>query len=1156
MTNTNIYSLGGTVQASKGTYISRQADKKLLELCKQGEFSYVLTSRQMGKSSLMISTASELKKADIKSVIIDLTKIGTQVSIEQWYLGLLLEIEEQLMLDTDVDQWWQANDNLGVTQRLTKFFQNALLEEVKTSVVIFVDEIDTTLSLDFTDDFFAAIRYFYVARAENSKFERISFVLIGVATPGDLIRDLRRTSYNVGRLVDLTNFTFEEAKPLAEGFGLPKEEAEKLLKYVLKWTSGQPFLTQKLCKLIAASPDEIPRGNEEFWLENLVKKRIIENWKKQDEPQHLRTIRDRILKDERRAGKLLSIYQKILLAGEIEVDSSSEQMELRLSGLVIESQGKLRVYNRICKLVFNLNWVEKQLAKLRPYAQNFKSWLASNCQEESYLLHGQALEDAKAWAVNKDLSDLDFKFLSACQELEKSRVQVELDAQKRANKFLEQAQRKKRIQVRIGFIFLVSSLAVSALAIIQAVDFRKRAEVALQDARHSEIKAANSESKALFALNDSLGSLIASVKAGKILREIELEGEKVPSDIKNETLSRLQPAYYSAQEINRIAGHKSTVWEVSLSPDGLKMASASDDKTLKLWNREGNLLKTFKGHDSRVYSVSFSPDGKKLASASNDNTVKLWKLDGTLLKTFKGHSRKVLSVKFSPDGTKLISASHDETVKLWNLDGTLVKTFKGHTATVYDVDFSPDGKTIASSSFDGKVKIWNINGKLLKTLNHNDWVFAISFSPDGEKLASAGRDKKVKIWKLDSGTLLSELTHNGEVLDVNFSSNGEKIVSSSDDKTIKIWKSDGTLIKTLKGHENAIRSVKFNKPDNRIVVSSSDDGTIRLWNGESNFIKTLPHSYWVRKVIFSPNGQMIATASDDSQVKIWSNKGKFLKRLSGVLVRNGLSFSPDSQIIATGDTNNTVRLWNINTTLRKTLRGHNGWVYDVSFSPNGNILASASGDMTVKIWSIEGKLLKTLKGHKDAVNKVSFSPDGEKLASTSDDNTVRLWKVDGTLLTILSGHNAKVLDVNFSPDGKTIVSASADETVNLWKHDGTLHKTLKGHKESVRSVTFSPDGKRLASASEDYTVKLWSHDGTLLETLENHSNKVRSVSFSPDGKILASASDDKTVILQNVDKQDLKFNDLMQNACKWLDDYLNNMSNEDKGLCDDISDKE
>ena len=249
MAQANIFSVGGTVQASKGIYLSRQADQKLLQLCQQGEFIYILTSRQMGKSSLMISTASELKKTGVKSVIIDLTKIGTQVTVEQWYLGLLLEIEEQLMLDTDVEEWWEANDNVGVTQRLSNFFQDVLLEEVTSGVVVFVDEIDTTLSLDFTDDFFAAIRYLYVARAQDDQFERLSFVLIGVATPGDLIRDSRRTPFNIGQRLDLTDFTVDEAMPLAEGLGLAREPAQQLLKWVLEWTGGHPYLTQRLCRL-------------------------------------------------------------------------------------------------------------------------------------------------------------------------------------------------------------------------------------------------------------------------------------------------------------------------------------------------------------------------------------------------------------------------------------------------------------------------------------------------------------------------------------------------------------------------------------------------------------------------------------------------------------------------------------------------------------------------------------------------------------------------------------------------------------------------------------------------------------------------------------------------------------------------------------------
>src|SRR5262249_32470085 len=147
----------------------------------------ILTARQMGKSSLMVRAANQLAKENIRSVMIDLTQIGTQVTPEQWYLGLLAIIEEQLALPTDAVAWWQANAHLGFTQRLTKFFEEVLLKDVAEPVVVFVDEIDTTLNLGFTDDFYAVIRYLYNARATTPEFKRLSFVLIGVATPGDLI---------------------------------------------------------------------------------------------------------------------------------------------------------------------------------------------------------------------------------------------------------------------------------------------------------------------------------------------------------------------------------------------------------------------------------------------------------------------------------------------------------------------------------------------------------------------------------------------------------------------------------------------------------------------------------------------------------------------------------------------------------------------------------------------------------------------------------------------------------------------------------------------------------------------------------------------------------------------------------------------------------
>ncbi|MEB3218384.1 MAG: SAV_2336 N-terminal domain-related protein [Nostocales cyanobacterium 94392] len=360
----NIYSLGGTVQASKGIYIPRQADEKLLELCKQGQFSYVLTSRWMGKSSLMINTASELKKADIKSVIIDLTKIGTQVTIEQWYLGLLVEIEEQLLLETDIVQWWQANDSLSVIQRLSKFFEHILLEEVKTPIVIFVDEIDTTLRLDFTDDFFASIRRFYNLRVLNPQYQRLTFCLLGVATPSDLISDRKRTPFNIGREIELKGFELHEAEPLARGLA-EVGNPHKLMQAIFHWTGGQPFLTQKICSLAVKSNVIRPNdGYEAKWIEDLVRSEIIEDWE-ENKPyylNHLRTIRDQILRySGEQSIKLLVLYQKILQQGEIIADASPEEICLLLSGLVVKQGEKLKVYNRIYKEVFNENWVNRQL---------------------------------------------------------------------------------------------------------------------------------------------------------------------------------------------------------------------------------------------------------------------------------------------------------------------------------------------------------------------------------------------------------------------------------------------------------------------------------------------------------------------------------------------------------------------------------------------------------------------------------------------------------------------------------------------------------------------------------------------------------------------------------------------------------------------------
>ncbi|KAB8329953.1 AAA family ATPase [Scytonema tolypothrichoides VB-61278] len=682
-----------------------------------------------------------------------------------------------------------------------------------------------------------------------------------------------------------------------------------------------------------------------------------------------------------------------------------------------------------------------------------------------------------------------------------------------------------------------------------------------QNSAHSEIKAISESSAALFASNQKLDALREAIRARRKLQKLG----SVDADTQNNVELVLRRAVYGAVEYNRLEGHRGEVQSAVFSPDGKTLASTSNDKTVRLWKRDGTLLATLEGHHAAGLHVAISPDGQTLASASDDWTVKLWKRDGssalqegippqatdeprrgTLLATLKGHQARVSGVAFSPDGQTLASASDDWTVKLWKVSHdqmpVLLTTLKGHENLVHAVAFSPDGNTIASASSDKTVKLWKRDGTFLTTVaRHNNIVWDVAFSPNGKKIVSASGDKTVKLWNLDGKLLKTLEGHQAGVSGVAFSPDGNTIASASWDNTVKLWNKDGILLTELNGHSDRVWKVTFS-PDSKILASASADGTIKFWKLDSKLLTTLRgHSAAVIGVAISPDSKMVASASDDGTVKLWTQDSTLSVMLDHKAAVYRVAFSPDSNTIASVGLDGMVRLWNKNGTLLNTFKAHENKIWGVAVSPDGNTIASASEDTTVKLWNKNGTLLNTLKGSQDdPIWDVAFSPDGNTIASASRDMTVKLWNKNGTLLNTLKGHKAGIWGVAFSPDGNTIASASEDKTVKLWKRDGTLLTTLKGHQSIVFGVAFSPDGKILASASADKTIKLWRVEtGVLLATLNGHSSKVWRVAFSLDGKKLASASDDKTVILWNLD-QVVDLDKVMAHGCDWVRDYLKN----------------
>jgi hypothetical protein len=362
--SSNFYVAGGTLGVDALSYVHRKADEELYDGLRDGHFCYVLTSRQMGKSSLMVRTAMRLRNEGIKVVVLDLTGIGQNLTSAQWYDGLLNKIGQQLGLEDEVEDFWMAYERFSPLQRFVRAIREVVLARSEGRVVIFVDEIDTVRSLPFpTDEFFAGIRELYNARTQDAQLSRLTFCLLGVATPSDLISDTRTTPFNIGRRVELKDFTEAEAAPLAGGLGSEMKPGIGSLKRILYWTGGHPYLTQRLCQSVAE--DKSPKGSagvdricEELFLSSRARER----------DDNLLFVRERLLRGEADRASLLDLYLRVRSHKRVRDDDINQLLSLLwLSGITRAVEGYLYVRNRIYYRVFDREWVHANMpdAELR-----------------------------------------------------------------------------------------------------------------------------------------------------------------------------------------------------------------------------------------------------------------------------------------------------------------------------------------------------------------------------------------------------------------------------------------------------------------------------------------------------------------------------------------------------------------------------------------------------------------------------------------------------------------------------------------------------------------------------------------------------------------------------------------------------------------------
>ncbi|HMA36982.1 MAG TPA: AAA-like domain-containing protein [Chloroflexia bacterium] len=1050
------YTVGGVVQASQGVYIPRQADTDLLAWCRAGTFAYVLAPRQLGKSSLMIHTAEGLAAEGIRVAVIDLTAIGTGVTADDWYFGLVYEIGDQLALTTDLPGWWAGRADLSLPHRFTLFCKEVVLREVPGRVVIFVDEIDTTLSLPFTDDFFAAIRSCYDARARAPEFGRLSFVLIGVATPGDLIHDPRRTPFNIGQRVEMTDFRPEEARPLAAGLGLPGDEATQVLTWVLSWTGGHPYLTQRLCQAIT-------RAGRQPWSEpavaDVVRRLFLGAGSSQD--NNLQFVRDMLTKRAPDPGGVLQVYRTIR-HGRRPVRDEEQSLilaHLKLSGVVRRDHGILRVHNLIYRTVFDDRWVHAHL----PVSFNWLLWLRRTLALLTVLFVVSVI-GLGVYAETRREEAETARTLAEARELA-IRAQTAPDPE-------------------VGLL-----LAIAAAQQLQA----------------GRVPDTNGQIERV--LGEALGNShvrLRLVQTGPVTSAAwSPDGRRIVTAGGTPAVQLWDAATGQPQGI--VPGAGAVILALAWSPDGRYLATASRDGSARIWAPgagagPAQLCGVLAGHTGEVLDVAWSPDGRRLVTASRDNTARLWDAPaacaggpGVARAVLAGHTGWVRSAAWSPDGTQIVTASADTTARIWDrVTGRTVQTLQGHIRDVRSAAWSPDGTRIVTASEDKTAKIWDAaSGQEQHTLRgHTAEVNSAAWSPDGRSIVTASADATARLWDGASGQeTLALRGHDGAVLAAAWSPDGRQIVTASADRTARVWSvAPAPERLVLEGQTQALLAVAY-RPDGRAVATGDQAGTVKIWDVATppgRLLRALPAQKGaVRAVAWSPDGQALATASADGTATIWDAatgqpQGTLAGHTDGLAA---VAWSPDGHDLATGSADTTARLWDVGRPppagapgppALRTLQGHTGGVAGLAWSPDGRRIATASQDGTAKIWdAATGQLQQTLRVPSGEVWAVAWRPDGQALATAGADGAVRIWDSStGQEQQTLHGPADSVLSLAYSPDGSLLVTAGQDGTARVWDAaTGQERRELLGHTGAVLSVAWSPDGRFLITAGADGTAR-------------------------------------------------------------------------------------
>lgn len=1125
MNQSSFYQVGGTLPPEAVSYITRESDQKLLNYLQKGEFCYVLNSRQMGKSSLMVQVMNTLISQGFACTAIDLSIIGNKdISLEKWCEGIIYTLATNFRVFTprELKQWRQSYQTIPAIQRINIFLTEVLLVKITQKIIILIDEIDTVLSLPFSvDDFFALIRACYNQRSVNSEFERLTFALFGVANPGELISDKQRTPFNIGRGIFLEGFTLEEALPLANGLA-NLGDGKKILQAILAQTGGQPFLTQKICHLLSSNCSSIIPGTEEIIINNLVKQKVIQNWEKQDQPNHIATIKERLLYQDNNTGILLGLYQKILQNQEIIADDSWEQIQLQLTGLVVkkyknslkQNKSVLQVYNPIYKEIFNYDWVSNLLDKVKPYNEALTAWLDSNCQDDSRLLTGKALKAAQIWSKDKTLSNIDYKFLTASQQLEKTKLAQKLAAEQKARK-------KDKIYLNTSIFFIVT------LCFSIGIIFRQNRLINTAN-KSITIDRQGYEANTNFLLgSEEINSLLLAMQAGFSLNKFSSKNE-LSSYPTLTPLFALNSILENIHQKNKFVVTTKNIKQLNLNSEANYISFLTDNQELVLTDLLGKFPKKIKLQENKISLFKISKNGSYILTLNQNSKLSIWQKKASSLIHVRNINNKIKHFAVSKNNSYIATIDYRNICSIWTITGKRINSFYLGKNQIIDLDFGQNSRSLIIINQAGIVKSKDFFGKTLRQFNLElDKYSLINFSADKSQIVTVDANSKIKIWQVTGKKIAEFKIDQAITYSVDFTVDNQYIITTSEKGEIQLWNYQGKLIDHLFLPEKKINHISVGE---EVIIHSSVQNSSQ---------------------VFYPLA--VNTINNKIEIIYLRAKKQFPRLISNLLPDNELSlvsFSNNLQNFATL-TNKTIDIYqNSKLTQTKPIFGINA----MDFQAKNGLLALVKyyGEINILDTKNNLKIITKFKNKIGSIWSIKFSPSGKLIATGDSRGLLQIWDNMGNLLKEIQSHKGGITTLNFTADGKKIITAGEDGKLRLWLVSGNLLQEWETSQTEIKHIAIDWEKEMIVTASENGEVELrvfslagWQH---LIAKFTPHFAQIEIVGLkfftNTKGNYIVTIGSDNTLNYWQI----YNLQQRLKQSCNWLKDYLANNSKKTEKL--------